>query len=323
MGLLTKALNRGKEHTPSPVLNKFSESTSFLAKAMSKTKSSFKTGEIPSANSIYSISEYFNMFQKYFSKGALLLKISLSSELLYPLCIKGYDKTTSNRLRFPANESIFTKSSYLLNKDQIKELEPFFSTREFGLVEQVIILPLIHDRVSFGCFIITETKESVSMKDLADKLFSAIGKDGNELFNLRYGKLPSTGNTIYKTDNLLFDLDKSLKEKSDFLLIELDINKYLSVYENKVEYINLSFISYDLINLLTSMFSGNGLVYTISTGIIAVIFNSKSIRNLNILNHQIILAVSGIFPDFNNIYFTITFFNSKEDDEQIKERYLS
>jgi hypothetical protein len=111
----------------------------------------------------------FQQLINHFSieKAALFFR-SDSDESYTCLSSKGYDKTTTNRLRMDRHTADTSEfSSMLLNKNSLQSLEAvsflkdYMSSREFGLIEEIQWLPFFHEEKIISVIMISQWKNFV------------------------------------------------------------------------------------------------------------------------------------------------------------------
>jgi hypothetical protein len=94
-------------------------------------------------------------------KGALLLP-DANEGILSPWAITGYDRTTYFRLRIPTSYlyNVFHRSPSVivrLSKEKALELEPHFSSREFGLIDSLLIYGIFFQEKLIGALIVSDS----------------------------------------------------------------------------------------------------------------------------------------------------------------------
>ena len=93
--------------------------------------------------------------ESYRLKRSALLIIDHSGDVFVPVASSGFDVTTQRRLRIPSqilkqNHRLVVGETITIGREGMTFLEPFFSVREFALVEALRLIPLRHGRMLFG-----------------------------------------------------------------------------------------------------------------------------------------------------------------------------
>ncbi len=322
MGLLNKAEEQGKELKPSLVSNmdKIKSPGSFLKAAYNLHEN--KDREKTEDSNLYSICSLFDIAGKKASKAALLLKITRSSDMLYPLLLKGFDETSSNRLRLSADSGVIRNKNSVFRavKKDLSDFSNKLSTREFDMLENIIFLPVRHGNHFYGFFSLFDCDNDLNIKSLETDFSKLIESDSNRLFS-RYDILPEKNYIVNKHEKYRKDFqsraDYSDRHNTVFQLLNISFEKYLNYLTGNYRDISRNFIRYDIINVLSSLFSGNGSVYSSSTDNIIIMFQNNSVQSVNIIIHQIKIALKRIFPGFKENYLECSSYIYPEQSSEI------
>lgn len=120
-------------------------------------------------NSIDYASNFFRLFcESLRIQKAVLFYKSEEQNSFLNLCSSGYDVTTNNRLRLDEaffqdsliHDSISKKLPFFI-EDPSPLLKDYFSTREYGMIEEMYFLPVFHKEELITIILISEWKELV------------------------------------------------------------------------------------------------------------------------------------------------------------------
>ncbi len=274
----------------------------------------------------------FNFLKNNFDliKGALFF-LDSGENIFLPWAISGYDNTTFNRLRFTAEDidSLPGKTSanpFFLPKSQKKLLKKYFSSREYGLLDDLLFIPFTDKTgkiISF--FLITELNSIFTTYE--DLIYYT------DLFRKTAGT--AVGSFYLKRRS---GKDSSVFLKSDSILKELEIyssnntlNKSFFVLFIDTESINKKIISLspdlnstgfnrEIMGVFSALSSSSGKIYSINSNYLFIIINSPALYDKDLLLHQIHLLLNNILPglhDSESDYINI--FSYPSDIKKIKD----
>jgi hypothetical protein len=143
-------------------------------------------------------------------KGALLLS-GIEKESLIHVASIGFDLTTIRRLRIP--ESLFSFSDpQILEKNGVHDLRPYFSTREFSILDRVLIIPGFHGGLLSALMLISHGPEA---------LFHSVPPFPQEF-------LSALADSSIGIDNQKSSIQWTMEEAEKLFLEMLDEHKQLS-----------------------------------------------------------------------------------------------
>ena len=231
-------------------------------------------------------------------KGALLL-FDENSGMFVPRAFTGYDRTTENRLRVPADivENQMHPGSVWVSEDN-EPLKPFFSMREYAVLETVVFASVVHDGSILALFLITEC-DTISDDGFADALSAAAKGVAKKLYASRMsGREALTDDVFDGTDpeTLVQGLiDAAIKQEKILFLFPLSINAAVSALSNAADRSEPYRIAQDITRILSSMVSGIGELIRITSDLHLLAVTSRSTLSPELYQHQIGQAVATFF----------------------------
>jgi hypothetical protein len=237
-------------------------------------------------------------------KGAFLVQ-ETQSEMFMPWALTGYDKTTSHRLRIPRSVVLpmFTGDSpsclYINSEDSMAFLRPFFSIREFGLLEKVILCPFFFKQEILGFLLISDSPilEDDSKERALSFIYNLAKAASPVLYHTREKKLErlSLHQPAVKSDiagELIKIFKMSKNEHKEMILILFSVQEAARQIQQHVADAELFRIQHDLTGILTSMLCDAGGVLALNESTLLLIVSGKSMRDETLLIHQISLALN-------------------------------
>jgi|GEM_PF-2430844 len=237
-------------------------------------------------------------------KGAFLVQES-HREMFMPWALTGFDKTTSHRLRIPRSVVVPLFSDdkpsciYLGTEDSMAFLRPFFSIREFGLLERVLLCPFFFEEEILGFLLITESPVlSDESKDRSLSFIQNCAKAASPvLYYTREQKLEklSLHQPVVNSD-IAIELKRLFKtakqEKKKMILLLFSTQEAAEQIHQHVADAELFRIRHDLTGILTSMFADSGGVLALNESTLLLIITGKKMEDETLLVHQISLALN-------------------------------
>lgn len=192
MGLLNRALDeesagrsfikkaldmRGTENTP-PGQDKKKSQEPQSGKNISINKLLEEIGTLPSTIELPGM--LFSILKKYLSvnKGMFLLPERKSADFK-PWASCGYDTTTLHRFKFPADSAQKLAENaedpvHFLTPTDIKALEPFFSSREYSLIEEGVLTIFFYSGTIIGLYLVTDITGFDTRRDTIGVILSVV-----------------------------------------------------------------------------------------------------------------------------------------------------
>lgn len=323
MGLLEIILNKNIESQKRSIGEEEKEEKSLLLKAnevldFSEEDLKEKEFDLPLfssqlkeiKNDIARAGRIFALLKEHLciKKGALLIAVPKKNHFI-PYASAGYDETTKNRLKitFEAKKSLLSiPGKYLFSKKELSSIRSAFSLREFAILEKAILFPIVHDDTDIGLILISDIGGNV----VSDHYLSFLKKAAEFISPALMREIPDLTDEGYKTDmrglkNFYdsFTAGKTVGETSyfiDFCVSELD--RQLKKSEEEISFPR---VKTEIINILNALTGGKGKIFSCKNRII-LIFDSKSIRDKNLLAHQFSLSIKRVIPE--NITLTSPLF---------------
>ena len=233
-----------------------------------------------------------------FSKGALMIRNG-DEEFFLPLAQSGLDVTSRNRIRYPVDGVTPGESGWLASPDA-SLLEPYLSSREYGLVEELLILPLHGELEPVGILlIIGEDEESFShlhalrTNDLT-RIEQAMSRffDGNKL--LRIG---SSAPSEPSEPALIEFVEKMLAQQRMLTALTFDVSPLLERLSGISADVDLFRARKDTLRIIETLFEGNSRIVPLHNESYLLLLSSKKRQNPRLLQHQVGLALQNFFSD--------------------------
>jgi hypothetical protein len=259
--------------------------------------------------------ELFNIIRTVFSieKGALLL-LNHREEQFIGWAHKGYDKTTRSRLRLPydAAEKLFPEKNLhpkILEHEEIDTLRPYFSMREYSLLEKTYLLPFIYRNVIIGILLVTSSpvllKADESFFEPFKNVFSTISKI---IYHSREEKLNKLSQSEVKPKNLILQQITSLTEQaqhdgSQVYFLVFNFQKLLNTVRSELENIDQYRIQEDILQVVTSMMPENDKIFFVDPHKLLIILSGRYHINEKLFIHQITMALRRLYSSLKNFQF--------------------
>ncbi len=280
--------------------------------------------------------EIFDYFIEYFNltKGALLVYDD-SSECFSTWSITGYDYTTANRLNIPfrdaeslINSGISPDEKYIILKNNLSaQLRKYFSSREYGILESLLIIPFYSlDKRLYSFILISD--------------LGALNRDYNVILDYYGIFYPVFNDFLYyfyknirlQPDNGLFisgknaletinDLIRNNLDYSNYFAAVFDINNFYNILQNKYNFHLQSSFQNNLIRLFSAFASGNGHILILDNNKICIVKGSTALNDKQIIAHQIMVVIKSLIPvyDNNDSMDVVKVFHLPADNEILKD----
>ncbi len=263
-------------------------------------------------NSIEIAGEYFELIKKHlkFKKGAFLL-YDYNYNTFAPWSISNFDQTTSHRLRIPVNfleqHKSFLKGPINISDENLLILQPFFSTREFSILERLYICPFYNGDDIFAILLFSEME---SMKGENNHILDMMIKISDyivpKLLSSREMKIKDLSRTLsIPKENILNESDlfiKSLQQKDlNGIYIKLNFMNLINQITVSTPLSDPFRIRQDIQRILSSMVSGTGKAFYSGSNTFLIIISAGSVRNEKLLIHQIRMAMRNFFMDLDGL----------------------
>ena len=245
-----------------------------------------------------------------FEKGSLLLEDTALSTYI-PWALTGYDKTTAHRLRFPTEllESLFveeTLSPKILDKIDTVNLKQYFSIREYGLLERILLHPFSHDGIMVGFLLIAETNNTPNLEELRFTLHELSPHISTILYKSRKEILHNIPSVSGKKDNnsvkeIVEELKLYREKGKHTLLLTFSIDKAVQLLHDKIKDADPFRFRQDIYAILSTMISDSGGVWRINSGTLLLLFSGTAIHDEKLIIHQLTVSMNDLFQEGINI----------------------
>ncbi|MFQ3620215.1 MAG: hypothetical protein SNJ78_04620 [Spirochaetales bacterium] len=235
-------------------------------------------------------------------KGALLLP-DLSGGIFSPWILSGFDRTTYYRLRIPASYlyNVFHRSPtplLLFKQEDLQNLSEHFSSREFGLLQSLLMYGIFYQEQIIGVLILSESSVLEWDLPLLDLFFTVIDELTSPLLyafrSARQEKLKATVvytpyefksliSKVTDKEGIFFTLDSSLLEKA-FKVTNPEMDPFPMLQ--------------DLATVISNMLEGLPvLIYQEEQKI----YFYRSSIDRDLFTHQLEAALKHVFPELSNL----------------------
>ncbi|MEW5814337.1 MAG: hypothetical protein AB1798_02935 [Spirochaetota bacterium] len=254
----------------------------------------------------------FGVLKKHMqiSKGALLL-LDTEQGMFIPLAITGFDKTTHHRLRLPGNldgliEEYEDSKVKIYPRDKLTLLRPYFSIREFAILEKALIFPFTHTGKLLSLLLIVESSLPDSDDELS-KLFDALSPlVSPNIYASRFDKFNKLASMQMEKSADLHNEVKTMINTAEaagneMILLVITIENLISTILAGSQDADGYRVKNDILRILSAMVSGTGKVFTLDNDRLLFLISGKSVHNEKLLLHQIFLALKSFFRKINEM----------------------
>ncbi len=245
-----------------------------------------------------------------FEKGSLLLEDTALATYI-PWALTGYDKTTAHRLRFPTEllESLFVDEKLyprILDKSDTVNLKQYFSIREYGLLERILLHPFSHDGIMVGFLLITETINTPNLEELKTALQKLSPHVSAILFKSRKEILHNIPSVSGKTDNnsvkeIVDEIRLCREQGKHTLLLTFSIDRAVERLHDKIKDADPFRFRQDIYAILSTMISDSGGVWRINSGTLLLLFSGTAIHDEKLIIHQLTVSMNDLFQEGINM----------------------
>ena len=245
-------------------------------------------------------SRLFTTLRKRLSltKSALLLYDPMRLEYA-PWASHGFDQTTLHRMRIPlgANETF----NALANGDPLEVTNPaqraafqrFFSSREFSVLERIILCPYIFEDTLVGVLLITEAHPPFSgaaaflscLKDVAADVAPLLQRARGFLMKLSQARAARPPATPEEQVARLLESNQARGRK--MLFLSLNLGSYVREIAAGHEDLDLFRLREDVRSLLDAFLADLGVAIMLSGGALLVCLQEASRDDIPLFLHQL------------------------------------
>jgi hypothetical protein len=245
-------------------------------------------------------SRLFTTLRKRLSitKGALLLYDPLRLEYA-PWASYGLDQTTLHRMRIPLGAS--ETFNALANGDPLEVTTPaqrtdfqrFFSSREFAVLEQIILCPYIFEDTLIGVLLITEVRHPFEntqallscLKEVAADLSSLLQRARGSLMKLSQAR--ATRPPATPEEQVARLLESRPAQGKKMLFLSLPLGPYISAIASSHEDLDLFRLREDVRNLLEAFLADLGVAIMLPGGSLLVCIQEMGREDIPLFLHQL------------------------------------
>ena len=249
----------------------------------------------------------FNFFKLTFRliKGALFF--ADSDDILLPWIVTGYDQTTSSRLRFssedlkPFSDKSFSKPFFIPKSDK-SAVKDYFSSREYGLLDDILIIPYTDSEgklISF--FLVSELNSFFTSYENLFK-YSAYFLKMSKKSLLQFSKNRKKGkdkSLFLSNTKIMKEIDtfteNNLSDKSFFVLFINSQNILDKLYSLSSDIISTGF-NMELFRIFSALTANGGKIFSLSGNSLFLIINSAALFDKDLLRHQINILLETLLP---------------------------
>lgn len=262
---------------------------------------------------LHTPAKIFSLLEDIFTiqKGALLICDHVNPQFV-PIAFSGYDKTTQSRLRIPLSivSDLFTdkNEALFLGKDEISFLKPYFSVREFSLIDEICLYPFSHhDDDIIGILIATESSVIFSKRNT---LFSDFVTSFDQISNLIYSSREKLFKNISQAkiktnENLLQEIETSItkadENNTELFFLKVSVTSILEELRKNTENVDIFQIQNDIIHLLKTMMPESENIFLIDYGTLLIILTGRYHINEHLFTHQLVTSLKNLFSTIDTI----------------------
>ena len=254
----------------------------------------------------------FNFFKHTFSltKGAAFFSDEKENTFL-PWISTGYDKTTSSRLRLSSedlaefSDNLFSKP-FFIPKSKKSSLKKYFSTREYGLLDDILIIPYADNNNKLVSFILITELNSVFIS--YDELFKYtsyfLKKSKFTITTFCRNRKKVKDSTNYLSDKKITDeissFSESLQNNENFYILfintDIIVNK---LFKLSSDIITTGF-NMEIFRIFSALTSSGGKIFTLPGNSLFLIINSDTLLDKALLKHQISILLKNMLPELDD-----------------------
>ena len=253
----------------------------------------------------------FNFFKLTFRliKGALFF--ADSEDVLLPWIVTGYDRTTSSRLRFSTDDlksfsdKTFSKPFFIPKKNK-SAIKGYFSSREYGLLDDILIIPYTNTEgklISF--FLISELNSFfTNYEDLFKYSSYFLKKSEKSVIQFCKNRKKGKDNSLYLSNSKILNeistyTDNNNSDKNFFVLF-INSEKILDkLYSLSSDIISTGF-NMEIFRIFSALTANGGKIYSLSGNSLFLIISSSSLFDKDLLRHQINILMETLLPGLKN-----------------------
>ena len=252
----------------------------------------------------------FNFFKHTFNllKGAAFFADE-DDETFLPWISTGYDRTTSSRLRLKSDDLIkfsdknFSKP-FFIPKSRKSALKKYFSTREYGLLDDVLIIPYSDSSNKLLSFLLVSELNSVftNYEELFKYSEYFHKKSYSTIIRFCNNRKKVKDSTLYLSGNKVIDEISIFSEKDNKSFYAIFINTEIIVdklYKLSSDIISTGF-NMEIYRIFSALTANGGRIFILPGNRLFLIINSDTLLDKQLLKHQINILLKNMLPDLDN-----------------------
>lgn len=258
-----------------------------------------------------------------FTKGALLTRHRESAYFL-PLAQTGLDVTSRNRLRFPVDgiEEEARKKGEWLSPESFDHLRPYLSSREFELIEEVLILPIpSSDGIAAILLILGEDPEELEpLRRMDQEQLADFQEELGRFFaSIKMFSLASPQRELNEDEGLRSFIRRALTEKQVLSVLHFDLSPLLERLMTISDDVDIFRARKDTLRIIETLFESNARLRPLKDDHFLLLLGSKHKQTPKLLQHQVGLALKNFFSsDISGIEFEpLEFSNAAQSAEDL------
>jgi len=264
----------------------------------------------------------FRNFTDYFDvRKAALFLLSENMSSFDCLLTKGYDKTTSNRLRLDENSNDSDEFIYFrMNKKPYCSrqiplfLKDFMSTREYGLLDELYWLPFFAENNLIALIMISQWDNIVPAT--WPVIFEKICKRySSTIFNGRKSLLKSSETSIPRVNksDLAEFLDKH--RGRNFIIIKINLNPLIALLSES-DGLNHVNVKRDILSVFRTMTGSEHEIFELHNNQLLLFLDKDRTPDKDLFMHQISASLPLLFQDLKSTpVIEYDFFENPFDEE--------
>jgi hypothetical protein len=240
-------------------------------------------------------------------KGALLLYDPV--RLVYaPWAVRGYDQTTTHRMRIPlgANEAWNALGNgrpiFLAGAPALAPFQRYFSSREFSSVTRLVLVPFISENKLIAVFELTEIDSPFSSDDeLSACLAQAAEAGAPRIYQARAAQIAASGSgggrpqPVTVRDEPAQFVSSLGSSRTTVLLLALSLEDYATSVLQAHEHLDPFRLHEDLLYFLGSFLVDVGKLFPVRQGRFVIALPDFDPAGLDLLTHQLSMFLQGLF----------------------------
>jgi hypothetical protein len=227
-------------------------------------------------------------------KGALLLP-DPDGAFYSPWSSVGFDRTTEHRMRIPegrvpAEEEV----------PDPEEFRPFFSVREFSMLDELYLYPFVRDDAVVALLLVTESPYLRSNRPFLSVICAAVSDTvSNLIYENREERMRGARfQAAFSLEELASHLEELKKEdREELQLVLLSANKAVGALVQKGEANDEYRIRQDVMRVVSTMVSGIASIADVGDGRVLLAMYDGGKNDLDLLLHQLSYQAGELFPE--------------------------